>query len=62
MHVNLGDDYRLDYLRVKGFYLSPTYMIGSINGLIEIKVFTLKFQWFKNEQRSGAVGLVQVLD
>ena len=37
-------------------------MIGLINGLIEIKVFTLKIQWFKNEERSGAVGLVKVLD
>jgi len=42
--------------------LCPTYMIGLINGLIEIKVFTLKIQWFKKEERSGAVGLVKVLD
>tara|TARA_B110001469_G_scaffold10064_1_gene9919 strand:+ start:124 stop:237 length:114 start_codon:yes stop_codon:yes gene_type:complete len=37
-------------------------MIGLINGSIEIKVFTIKFQWFKNEERSGAEGFVKVLD
>jgi hypothetical protein len=37
-------------------------MIGLINGLIEIKVFTIKFQWFKNGERSGAEGFVKVLD
>ena len=49
-------------LRTKDFYLCPTYMIGLINGSIEIKVFTMKIQWFTNEVRSGAEGLVKVLD
>jgi len=37
-------------------------LIGLINGLIEIKVFTMKFQWFTNEERFGAEGFVQVSD
>jgi len=37
-------------------------MIGLINGSIEIKVFTMKIQWFTNEVRFGAEGLVKVLD
>ena len=37
-------------------------MIGLINHSIELKVFTINFQWFKNKIRSGAEGLVIVLD
>ena len=41
-------------------FIVPTYMIGLINGLIEIKVFTMKIQWFKNERTVWcAAGLVK---
>jgi len=37
-------------------------MIGLINHSIELKVFTINFQWFKYNIRSGAESLVMVLD
>ena len=44
------------------FLFIDDLMIGLINHSIELKVFTINFQWFKHNIRSGAESLVMVLD
>ena len=60
--ASFRDQFQIFCLRAKHFCSGTTFLIGLINGLIEIKVFTMKIQWFTNEERSGAGGLVQVSD
>ena len=60
--ANFGAQFQPFCPLAKHVYSGTTFLIGLINGLIEIKVFTMKIQWFTNEERSGAGGLVQVSD